>query len=208
MENNSLFFGIEIYPSTVLLTNMPRPKTISTATRSARPVKKRTFAPRQRVVRGRGDYWTDVKSRWGQGGGRYKRVLKRWFCARCRYRRCTWCAAVGSLVGGLVNRAIYALTGFGDYKIKSNALVHETNGPPVVQNRGKEFVIRHREYIQDMYSASGSANQVSTFALQEYPIQPGSFVTFPGWRISQTNLSNIASKECCSSSSQCILTPL
>lgn len=166
---------------------MPRPKSISTATRSARPVKKRTLAPRQRVVRGRGDYWTDVKSRWGQGGGKYKRAFSNAGSALGAGIGGAPGAAVGSLVGGLVNRAIYALTGFGDYKIKSNALVHETNGPPVVQNRGKEFVIRHREYIQDMYSASGAANQVSTFALQEYPIQPGSFVTFP-W------LANIADK--------------
>ena len=163
---------------------MPRPKTISTATRSTR---KRTLAPRQRVVRGRGDYWTGFKSRWGQGGGKYKRAFSNAGSALGAGIAGAPGAAVGSLVGGLVNRAIYALTGFGDYKIKSNALVHETNGPPVVQNRGKEFVIRHREYIQDMYSASGPNNGTSPFAIQEYPIQPGSFVTFP-W------LANLADK--------------
>ena len=66
-------------------------------------------------------------------------------------------------------------------------LFDESNDPPRVVNRGKEFVVRHREYIQDMYSASGTANSVSAFAIQGYPIQPGSFVTFP-W------LSSIADK--------------
>ena len=36
---------------------------------------------------------------------------------------------VGGQLGGLFNRALYALTGFGDYKVQSNALLEETNGP-------------------------------------------------------------------------------
>jgi hypothetical protein len=64
----------------------------------------------------------------------------------------------------------------------------ETNGPPSVVNRSnKEFVVRHREYIQDIYSLAGTANTPSSFGLRSYSINPGDSTTFP-W------LSTIADK--------------
>lgn len=98
---------------------------------------------------------------------------------------------VGSLVGGavgnLAHNALNALTGYGDYTVKANALI-ETNGPPQIINRSnKEFVVRHREYITDVFSASGTANTPSTFGLLSYSINPGDSTTFP-W------LSSIADK--------------
>lgn len=139
------------------------------------------------VVRGRGGYWTDVKKRWSEGGGKHKSA----FSGAGRLIGGSMAggpgAAAGGLLGGLLNRALYAITGFGDYKIRSNVLLDETNGPPRVVNRGKEFVVRHREYIQDIYSASGANNGVSAFAVQGYNINPGNFSTFP-W------LSSIADK--------------
>lgn len=154
-----------------------------------RPSKKKTtVAPRRRYsrtstvrrsVRGYGGYWDNVKKRWGERGGAYKSGFTNAGAALGSSVGGKSGAVAGGLLGGLLNRALYALTGFGDYKVKSNALLDETNGPPKVINRGKEFVIRHREYIQDMYSASGAPNSVSAFAIQGYPIQPGSFTTFP-----------------------------
>lgn len=169
---------------------MPRvAKRTASASAVRRPYRRRASAmtPRRRIVRGRGGYWADVKSRWGEGGGRYHRSFSHAGAALGAGVGGQPGAAVGSALGGLLNRAIYALTGFGDYKIKKNVLLQESNDPPTVMNHGKEFVVRHREYIQDMYSASGTANSVSAFAIQAYPIQPGSFVTFP-W------MSNIADK--------------
>lgn len=89
----------------------------------------------------------------------------------------------GQIAGNLLSR----VTGFGDYKVHKNILLEETNGPPRVINRGNEFVIRKREYIGDVYSASGSNNGVSAFNVQRFPIQPGDPNTFP-W------LSTIADK--------------
>ena len=57
---------------------------------------------------------------------------------------------------------IHKVTGFGDYTlpgygVTANKLL-ETGDPPIVMNDGKEFVIRHREYITDIYSGvAGSA---------------------------------------------------
>lgn len=94
---------------------------------------------------------------------------------------------IGEQAGGLINRALYALTGFGDYSIKKNVLL-ETNGPPEIHNRSnKEFVVRHREYITDIYSSGGTAGTPSAFFNQVFPINPGSSTTFP-W------LSSIAGK--------------
>lgn len=95
-------------------------------------------------------------------------------------------AALGGAIGGVGHKLLHALTGFGDYQVMSNALM-ETGDPPRIENRGKEFVIRHREYITDIYSASGSANSVSGFNLQSFLLNPGNFVAFP-W------LSQIAGK--------------
>lgn len=130
-----------------------------------------SYAPRRYAVHGKGDYWTDVKKRWGQGGGSMKGAFEKAGGALG--------GPVGSVLGGLLNRGLYAITGFGDYVVKSNVLL-ETNGPPEVVNRSnKEFVVRHREYITDIYSLAGTANTPSAFGLQTFPINPGSSVTFP-----------------------------
>lgn len=129
------------------------------------------YTPRRRyAVRGRGGYWDNVKARWNQGGGAMK--------SQFEDAGGIIGGPVGRQLGGLLNRGIYALTGFGDYKVQKNILM-ETNGPPAVVNSGKEFVVRHREYIQDVYSASGTANTPSAFSLLSYPINPGQFTTFP-----------------------------
>lgn len=94
---------------------------------------------------------------------------------------------LGGVIGQGLTKAATSLFGLGDYKIRKNALLEETNGPPRIENRGKEFIIRHREYIQDIYSASGVANGVSPFNIQGFPLNPGQFQTF-SW------LSQIATK--------------
>lgn len=164
---------------------MPR---VAKKAASARPRARRARAATPyRVVRGRGDYWTDVKKRWGAGGGKYKKGFSAAGSALGSAIGGGPGAAVGGVLGGLLNRAMYALTGFGDYSVRSNVLL-ESNDPPTVINRSnKEFVMRHREYITDIYSAGGSANTPSVFNNQTFPINPGQSTTFP-W------LSSIAGK--------------
>ena len=162
---------------------MPRVARKASATRTRR-VRSTTAYP---VVRGRGDYWTDVKKRWGQGGGKYKKGFSAAGSALGSAIGGGPGAAVGGVLGGLLNKAMYALTGFGDYTVRSNVLL-ESNDPPAVINRSnKEFVMRHREYITDIYSAGGTANTPSIFNNQTFPVNPGQSNTFP-W------LSSIAGK--------------
>lgn len=165
---------------------MPRKSAASSRTRTTktrvvykRAPATRTYSVKRYAVRGRGGYWDNVKSRWDQGGGNFKNTFRA--AGSALYGK------PGAEVGGLLNRALYALTGFGDYQVKSNSLL-ETGGPPSVVNRSnKEFVVRHREYITDIYSSSGTASTPSGFFNQIFPLNPGSSVTFP-W------LSSIAGK--------------
>lgn len=101
---------------------------------------------------------------------------------------------LGSAAGGLLQNIIHKVTGFGDYtlptyNITQNKLL-ESNDPPIVQNNGKEFIIRHREYIGDLYSGvAGSTGSPapSPFKIQAFNINPGLSATFP-W------LANVASR--------------
>lgn len=164
--------------TTLVLLVMPRAPAKKSAAPARRRAPARSSAPRRYGVRGRGGYWDNVKSRWATGG-KYANAFKAGGAALGSGLGGAPGGAIGGALGGLLNRALYSLTGFGDYKIQRNSLLEETNGPPTVQNRGKEFVVRHREYIQDMYSASGAASSVSAFAIQGYPINPGQATTFP-----------------------------
>lgn len=93
---------------------------------------------------------------------------------------------VGGALGSLAQSLIHKVTGFGDYtlpnyNVTANKLL-ETNDPPIVKNDGKEFIIRHREYIGDIYSgvAGSSGNPApSPFKIQSFSINPGLLETFP-----------------------------
>ena len=65
------------------------------------------------------------------------------------------------------------ITGFGDYKIQSNSLMGIGLNPPEIINKSRNFVVlRHREYIADIF---GTTN----FTVQSFPINPGVSSTFP-----------------------------
>ena len=77
-------------------------------------------------------------------------------------------------------------------------------------NDGKEFVIRHREYITDIYSGVAGAPGApapSPFKIQSFSLNPGMIETYP-W------LANVAGRfeeynieVCCLSTSLCTLMP-
>jgi hypothetical protein len=72
-----------------------------------------------------------------------------------------------------------ALTGFGDYELETNSLLAAaTNGKqgnevPIMHNSKVVNIIRHREYIGDIFGST------SDFKLDTYRINPGSEKTFP-----------------------------
>jgi len=82
-------------------------------------------------------------------------------------------ADLGEGVGMLLKMA-----GFGSYDVEKNVIWDQMKGqdpPQMVNGRGGDLVVRHREYICDVYSAA-TAN---TFLLQNFPIQPGLIQSFP-----------------------------
>lgn len=95
-------------------------------------------------------------------------------------------AAAGGLLGDLAHTLVHKVTGFGDYSlpnfdIAENKLL-ETNDPPVVINNGKEFIIRHREYVGDLYSGvagSSGAPAPTPFTNRVFNLNPGLLATFP-----------------------------
>lgn len=83
--------------------------------------------------------------------------------------------AMGSVLKHGLPLVIKALTGFGDYSVSSNSLMVPKLGgdPPIIRNtKGGGFILRHREYVQDVYAQVGFLNTV-------LPINPGLLGTFP-----------------------------
>lgn len=66
--------------------------------------------------------------------------------------------------------------GFGDYTVKTNSIVNKAaQGIPVMHSTNMSTIVRHREYIGDVYS-SPSPGQ---FVAQQYVLNPGMQPTFP-----------------------------
>lgn len=81
---------------------------------------------------------------------------------------------VGGVLGGLAGSLFSKVTGFGDYKVASNTILTGTD-PPVFASSGRGTIIRHREFLQDITTAS-TAN---TFNIQGFNINAALPGTFP-----------------------------
>ena len=78
----------------------------------------------------------------------------------------------------LAPMAVKFLTGFGDYELHTNSIVAEATGGesggiPLMENSKSANIIRHREYIGDIFGSSTS------FASQTFDINAGIDTTFP-----------------------------
>lgn len=79
--------------------------------------------------------------------------------------------ALGTGLGLMGGAALGYITGLGDYRINQNSLMGMD--PPQIKNtKGRGFIVRHREYICDVSSAT-------TFTVNEFPLNPGLESTFP-----------------------------
>jgi hypothetical protein len=69
--------------------------------------------------------------------------------------------------------------GFGDYEVETNSLLAAAtegkngNGVPIMRNSKVANIVRHREFIGDLYGST------SSFALRTFKINPGDDITFP-----------------------------
>jgi hypothetical protein len=89
---------------------------------------------------------------------------------------------MGDALSGAAKKAIGhgldLLTGFGDYELESNSLLSaatrgQNGGVPMLSNSKVANIVRHREYIRDVFSST------SSFSLKTLQINPGLDETFP-----------------------------
>lgn len=83
---------------------------------------------------------------------------------------------VGGVLGHLIGQGIGKVTGFGEYRVRSNVLYSGAQ-VPMIRNRHKgrnATIIRHREYVCDVISSSTAG----AFQVQSFPINPGLAQTF------------------------------
>jgi len=115
--------------------------------------------PKRTTVRGRGDYKKDYGSRLGSVVGEGLQELL-------------------TQLGGLAGMG-QAVAGLGDYapihfKVKENKLAEGTDPPEIRNGNDGSFVMRHREYIKDIYSSGDNS-----FVIDSLNINPGLAETFP-----------------------------
>nr|QKV51294.1 putative capsid protein [Crucivirus sp.] len=130
----------------------------------AKPAKSSKKKPVKRTTRR-----TTTTKRYG-GGGRGGVRNTQYICGSGDYFSD---AAAGLLKHGLP-LVIKGLTGFGDYSVAQNSMIPKLGGdPPIMMSTNNGgFVMRHREYVQDIYATEGFVN--NTLA-----INPGLLSTFP-----------------------------
>nr|AOV86254.1 putative capsid [uncultured virus] len=92
-------------------------------------------------------------------------------------------SSIGGWLGDVLHKGVKMITGFGTYHVAENTLV-EGASPPEVYNKyeGKGTVIRHRDFIGDIVTASvAGETKIDTFI-----VQPGLSSTFP-WLAAQAS---------------------
>jgi len=130
--------------------------------KASRPFKGKGRYSQPRVLKGRGGYYDSKFVKYGQ-----KYVPKGTFSNVGR--------ALAGPLGGMAGAGFAKLAGFGAYNVKANSILSEGQTPAVMHSENNKFVIRHREYIQDIVSSSAS----NTFVNQSLSIQPGLPSVFP-----------------------------
>jgi len=84
---------------------------------------------------------------------------------------------IGHYLGNALGQGFRTLTGFGDYNVQSNSLMHPDR---VVPSFGDDSIrVKKREYIADIDSSTGFSNNF-------FPINPGLDTSFP-WLSSIAN---------------------
>lgn len=123
-----------------------------------------------RVVRGRGAYYTGPSPiRTARGYGDYKLS-----------KNSSIGAHIGAWLGDKAQDLFKSVTGFGDYymggqKVKNNSLLSMGNDPPIIKNsKTGGFIVRHREYLQDIITGLPGE-----FTVNSFKIQPGLPQSFP-----------------------------
>lgn len=125
-------------------------------------------------VRGRGDYTFDTArggfKKAGKGEMNAGGVLGDWIGGAVpligsRFRKPV------SWLGSTLHRGFKAITGVGDYRVRSNSILTGAK-PPSFSTSGRGTIICNREYLGDVLSTT-------SFAVQSFPLNAGLVATFP-----------------------------
>ncbi|QMW68672.1 capsid protein [Crucivirus-141] len=145
---------------------------------AAAPIKKRAVKkPARAPAANRRTYPANARGYISGVGGYKKRTGEKPYYKKYRAPHSTGGdlgSMLGSWLGHGAQHVVQALSGFGDYAVEENSIMPGIGvlSPPEVINTPGGFIVRHREYIQDI-------NATTAFTLQSFPVQPGLFASFP-----------------------------
>lgn len=89
-------------------------------------------------------------------------------------------SGIAGALGGWVGDKVGTALGLGEYKVQQNSIIGEGVTPPYMHNDDDMIIVRHREYLGDVYSSATPG----AFSVTNYPINPGLAVSFPWCSIS------------------------
>lgn len=75
--------------------------------------------------------------------------------------------------GAWLGNKLGTILGLGQYQVTQNSIIHEGQSPAMMHSTEDTIVVRHREYVGDVYSGVGGA-----FTVQSFQLQPGLNATF------------------------------
>lgn len=84
-------------------------------------------------------------------------------------------APLAGAAGGWLGNKIGTILGLGEYKVRQNSIIGEGTTPPSMHAGNDTTIIRHREYLGDLFSAPVPGD----FQVTNYALQPGVQHTFP-----------------------------
>jgi len=84
-------------------------------------------------------------------------------------------AATGRSLGATISRWL----GSGDYEVSTNSIVKgvKSGSIPMMHQAGQSIVVRHKEYLGDVFSGTGSPTGFSV--VNSYTLNPGLAASFP-----------------------------
>lgn len=84
-------------------------------------------------------------------------------------------ASLAGQAGSFLGDKIGTLLGLGEYEVKQNSILSEGVTPPTMHEKSERVVVRHREYLGDVFASS----TVGQFSVANYALNPALSSTFP-----------------------------
>jgi len=84
-------------------------------------------------------------------------------------------APLAGELGGWAGEKLGTILGLGEYQVKQNSIIGEGTTPPMMHNSSDRVIIRHREYLGDVFSSATPG----AFSVSNYALQPGVSHSFP-----------------------------